>query len=194
MNAGLRLARFGLVAAQAGIVAVSIYQSLITAFGYARRARARARKPEAPPSPVRFGLIVCARNEEHVVDRVVRDLQAQEYPRELFDIIVVAHNCTDDTASVAARAGAFVMTHNTTQPGKARAVEAGITAFGGNEDFLGIFDADAGSNPACSPPSRPTLVRTTACRRRPYRSRTRVAGRRLWLRPQGQEPVLVAAP
>lgn len=145
MKVVLRAARLGLVAAQAGILAISLYQSLITALGYARRKRVAP--PEQPATLPRFGLIVCARNEEHVVDRIVRDLQAQEYPQERFDVVVVAHNCTDDTASVAARAGAFVVIDNNGQPGKARAVEAGIQAFGGGQDLLGIFDADARVEP-----------------------------------------------
>ncbi len=145
MTLVLRVVRLGLLAAQAVIVSISLYQSVVTGLGYALRNR-RPTGP-APPSLPRFGLIVCARDEEQVIERIVTDLHAQEYPRELFDVIVVAHNCSDGTASAAARAGAFVVVHNTELPGKARAVEAGITAFGGNEDFLGVFDADARVEP-----------------------------------------------
>jgi cellulose synthase/poly-beta-1,6-N-acetylglucosamine synthase-like glycosyltransferase len=140
-----RAARWSLLAAQATIVSISLYQSLVTALGYARRGRPH-RTPALASRP-RFGLIVCARNEAHVVERIVRDLYAQEYPRELFDVIVVAHNCSDDTASAAARAGAFVVVHTTSEPGKARAVEAGIRAFGRSQDLVGIFDADARVEP-----------------------------------------------
>lgn len=140
-----RVARLGLLAAQAAIVSISLYQSFVTGLGYARRNR----RPVAPTSASlpRFSLIVCARDEEHVIERIVNDLHAQDYPRERFDVIVVAHNCTDGTASVAARAGAFVVVHNTALPGKARAVEAGIAALGSARDLVGIFDADARVEP-----------------------------------------------
>lgn len=135
----------GLIGAQAAIAAVSLYQSAVTALGYLRSRRARV-GPMPAELPC-FGLIICARDEEPVIERIVRDLQAQDYPRELFDIIVVAHNCSDDTASVAARAGASVVTHRTGSPGKARAVEAGEAAFGGRHDLIGVFDADTRVEP-----------------------------------------------
>lgn len=140
-----RAARWSLAAAQALIVFISLYQSLVTALGYARRNRPR--RATAPAPLPHIGLVVCARNEEAVIERIVRDLNAQEYPRDLFDVIVVAHNCTDGTASAAARAGAFVVAHTTADPGKARAVEAGIGAFDGRPDLIGIFDADARAEP-----------------------------------------------
>lgn len=140
-----RLAQMGLLVAQAAIVSISLYQSVVTALGYTLRNRRPV--PSRPAALPRFGVIVCARNEEQVIERIVTDLYAQEYPRELFDVIVVAHNCTDGTASAAARAGAFVVVHDTAQPGKARAVQAGVRAFGGGQDFVGIFDADARVEP-----------------------------------------------
>lgn len=56
----------------------------------------------------RFAVIVSARNEEGVIGELLESLNRQNYPKELLDLYVVADNCTDDTAGVARRAGAFV--------------------------------------------------------------------------------------
>ncbi|MEO8538515.1 MAG: glycosyltransferase family 2 protein [bacterium] len=135
-----RLMRWTLVAGQLVIVAFSLYQSAITTLGYRKRQQGiPLKRPEQLP---RFGLIVCARNEEDVVARVVADLFSQDYPAELRDVLVVAHNCTDGTASAAARAGAAVL-EVTAKTGKAFAVQAGAELLGRDHDFVGIFDADA---------------------------------------------------
>jgi cellulose synthase/poly-beta-1,6-N-acetylglucosamine synthase-like glycosyltransferase len=77
----------------------------------------------------------------------VSDLLAMDYPAELRDVVVVAHNCTDDTARVAARAGAVVVERLTLGQGKAHAIEAGLAALGSGYDYVGWFDADARITP-----------------------------------------------
>lgn len=56
----------------------------------------------------RFMAIIPAHNEENVVAELVESLKKQDYPRELYDIYVIADNCTDNTAEVARNAGAIV--------------------------------------------------------------------------------------
>lgn len=140
MHRTWRVWKFGIVAAQLIVIAVSLYQTAISTLGYRRRQRGI---PEhLPESLPRFGLLVCARNEEPVIARIVADLLAQDYPAELRDVLVVAHNCTDATASVAARAGAIVLEVNTPHAGKSFAVQAGAERFE-DYDYIGVFDADA---------------------------------------------------
>lgn len=124
---------------QAAWVALSLYQTAITLVGRARQGQPRSR-PVATP---RFFVAICARNEEHVLPRIIGDLQAQTYPSALFDIVVVAHNCSDRTADVARAAGAGVLELETSQSGKAMAVDAALRGAPAGCDFLGIFDADA---------------------------------------------------
>lgn len=64
----------------------------------------------------RFGIIIPARNEEEVIADTVKTLFRQNYPRELFDVFVVAHNCTDHTAQRAREAGATVFELNDDDP------------------------------------------------------------------------------
>ncbi len=58
----------------------------------------------------RFAFLIPAHNEADVIAGTIKDLFAtQNYPRELYDVIVVAHNCTDNTAELAEQAGAKVI-------------------------------------------------------------------------------------
>ena len=57
----------------------------------------------------KFMAVVPAHNEENVIKNLVESLKAQDYPKDLFDIYVIADNCTDNTAQVAKDAGAIVM-------------------------------------------------------------------------------------
>ncbi|MDO4492312.1 MAG: glycosyltransferase family 2 protein [Clostridia bacterium] len=58
----------------------------------------------------RIAALIPARNERNVIGALVASLKAQNYPEELFDIIVIPNNCTDDTAEAASAAGARVLT------------------------------------------------------------------------------------
>ena len=57
----------------------------------------------------KFMAIIPAHNEETVVGNLVESLKAQNYPKDKYDIYVIADNCTDDTAKVAKEAGAIVL-------------------------------------------------------------------------------------
>ncbi|MBO6232874.1 MAG: glycosyltransferase family 2 protein [Clostridia bacterium] len=56
----------------------------------------------------RFMAIIPAHNEEAVIANLVESLKNQNYNKELYDIYVIADNCTDNTAKVAKEAGAIV--------------------------------------------------------------------------------------
>ena len=56
----------------------------------------------------KFGIVIPARNESAVIADTIKCLLASDYPRELFDVFVVADNCTDNTAELARAAGAIV--------------------------------------------------------------------------------------
>lgn len=54
----------------------------------------------------RLVVLVPAHDEELLVGRAVGSLLSQTYPRELFRVVVIADNCSDDTSGVALAAGA----------------------------------------------------------------------------------------
>lgn len=71
---------------------------------------AREVAPPAPEAPRRkFDLIVPAHDEEAGVGATVQSLLALDWPKELFRVLVVADNCSDQTAQAAAEAGAVVI-------------------------------------------------------------------------------------
>lgn len=57
----------------------------------------------------RFAVIIPAHNEELLLLKLLESIDNQNYPKELFRTIVVADNCTDNTADVAKRNGAIVL-------------------------------------------------------------------------------------
>ncbi len=56
----------------------------------------------------KFMAIIPAHNEEVVIRSLINSLKEQDYPKELYDIYVIADNCTDKTASIAKETGAIV--------------------------------------------------------------------------------------
>ena len=65
-------------------------------------------KPYLTNKKHKFMAIIPAHNEEMVVGNLIESLKQQNYPKELYDIYVIADNCTDSTAKVAKEAGAIV--------------------------------------------------------------------------------------
>ena len=56
----------------------------------------------------RFALIVAAHNEEAVIAQIIESLFKLNYPQDLFDVFVIADNCSDNTAAIASNLGANV--------------------------------------------------------------------------------------
>ena len=65
-------------------------------------------KPLVEDKQNRFMAIIPAHNEAAVVANLIESLKNQTYPKELYDIYVIADNCTDNTAEIARNAGAIV--------------------------------------------------------------------------------------
>ncbi len=65
-------------------------------------------KPLKVKKDHRFMAIIPAHNEEAVVKNLIDSLKAQNYNKDLYDIYVIADNCTDNTAQIARDAGAIV--------------------------------------------------------------------------------------
>lgn len=60
-------------------------------------------------TPLRLLVLVPAHNEEDVIDGSLAAINALEYPRDRFQVLVIADNCDDGTADVSRAAGATVM-------------------------------------------------------------------------------------
>lgn len=94
----------------------------------------------------KFAYIICAYNEEVVIGNLVQSIYAQDYPKELMQVFVVADNCTDKTALIARNAGAIVIERfNQIKKGKSYALDDAIKKIlAEHHDFDGylFFDAD----------------------------------------------------
>ena len=115
----------------------------VSVFGWKKRKEEPADK--YPPKK-KFALIVAAHNEEMVISHIVDSLFKQNYPRELYDVFVIADNCSDKTAQIAAMHGAKVYQRfNNEERGKGFALEWMFNQIFNMEekyDVISVFDAD----------------------------------------------------
>lgn len=65
-------------------------------------------KPLIKNKKHKFMMILPAHNESSVIGALIESLQSLDYPKELYDIYVIADNCTDNTAQIAKELGAIV--------------------------------------------------------------------------------------
>lgn len=65
-------------------------------------------KPHRESRNHRFAILISARNEESVIANLLETIRQQDYPAEYITTFVVADNCTDRTAAIAAANGAIV--------------------------------------------------------------------------------------
>ena len=106
------------------------------------------RRKHGPEAAHRYAILIAARNEEAVLPYLLETIRSQDYPADLLTTYVVADNCTDRTAEVAAAGGATVFQRfNKKQVGKGYALNyllEQIETNGGLDryDAFLIFDAD----------------------------------------------------
>lgn len=93
-----------------------------------------------------FAMVVAAHNEQSVIKNMVESILGLNYDRELFDVFVIADNCTDATAEVAKNAGATVLEReNQVLKGKGHAMDWAFNIiFKGEREYdaVCVFDAD----------------------------------------------------
>ena len=100
-----------LIGGALGVLAVGL--SLLTAYLLFLTCAAvivRLSRKEAGfgPGLRRFGVLIPAHDEETLVGRLLASLEQLDYPRENYDVCVVADNCSDRTADLARSTGARV--------------------------------------------------------------------------------------
>ena len=130
----------GLAAAGAALYLVAL------AFASIRRRSVQAAAPQS-----RIAVLVPAHDEAALVSRCVTSLRQQSYPPDLFDIVVIADNCTDDTATRAEAAGATVLVRTAPDArGKGPALRwamDGLLERDPDLDAVAVVDADSVADP-----------------------------------------------
>lgn len=105
------------------------------------------RPPPAATAPRRIAIIIPAHNESLLIADTVGNALAQDYPAGEFAVLVIADNCTDDTAARARQAGARVLERQG-NPGKGQGLHDALAVLM-QEDWAGflIMDADSHLHP-----------------------------------------------
>lgn len=94
----------------------------------------------------RVVVVVPAHNEQELIGRCIASLLDQTYPKNLYRVMVIADNCTDQTESVAVEAGAEVMTRrHLDAQGKGHALRWATDRLlaSGEVDAVIVVDADS---------------------------------------------------
>lgn len=127
------------------VAAFAVFQFVLAVAAVFYRGSEPAAAIAAPRS--RVVVLVPAHDEAALIARCVRSLRTQTYPADLYDVVVIADNCTDDTAAIARSAGAEVLVRN--QPderGKGRALHWAMNqlmARTPGPDAIVVVDADS---------------------------------------------------
>ena len=126
--------------------AACLYYLVLSLLASTRPALAPAATGSEPHA---FAILIPAHDEETTVGRALESIRALDYPRERFQIYVVADNCSDRTAEIARSAGALCLVRaDAERRGKGYAVAFGIEQIARTPpDVLLILDADCELSP-----------------------------------------------
>lgn len=142
--------RAGIGASATAVAVVGLgWGGYLTAVGVAATRSLRRPAPTTPPQPDRhprrMRILVPAHDEEVNLGDTLASLLELDYPSELFEIHVVADNCTDATAAIARSYGVGVHERvDTARPGKGPALTWLLERLpvGDPDDGVVIVDAD----------------------------------------------------
>lgn len=130
-----------LLAAQVVLAMIGAYQLILAFFGYRKPKKVKAHAPQKT-----FAVLVAAHNEEQVVGALIDNLKQLNYPKEMYDVFVIADNCTDNTANIARDMGVYACErHNDKLRGKGYAIEwmlKELWQYPKSYDGVVILDAD----------------------------------------------------
>lgn len=135
----------------ANLLQVVLFLTGVFYFALSLRGFLRNRKPVPDGVMRRFAVLLPAYNEEKVIRFSIESLLRMSYPRDRFDIFVVADHCTDGTVEIARSLGVRVLEHAgpDKKPGKGRALRWACSRVleEGGYDALAYFDADSLAHP-----------------------------------------------
>jgi len=123
------------------VFAITCYYLLLGMVGLFRK---KEKKNYTPKN--KFALLIAAHNEEVVIGSLIESMLKLDYPRDMYDIFVIADNCTDDTAKIGKGYGVNVCERFAKDKrGKGYALEwmfAKLFKMEKKYDAVAIFDAD----------------------------------------------------
>ena len=78
------------------VFAITCYYLILGLFGLFGKNNKKVYEPKN-----KFALLIAAHNEEVVIGSLIESMLQINYPKELYDVFVIADNCTDNTAEIA---------------------------------------------------------------------------------------------
>jgi cellulose synthase/poly-beta-1,6-N-acetylglucosamine synthase-like glycosyltransferase len=123
------------------VFAITCYYLILGVVGLFRKVEKKNYTPKN-----KFALLIAAHNEEVVVGSLIESMLKLDYPKDMYDIFVIADNCTDDTAKISKSYGVNVCERFAKDKrGKGYALEwmfAKLFDMKKQYDAIAIFDAD----------------------------------------------------
>src|SRR5471030_2887513 len=123
------------------VFAITCYYLILGLVGLFRKVEKKHYTPKN-----KFALLIAAHNEEVVVGSLIESMLKLDYPKHMYDIFVIADNCTDDTAKIAQSYGVNVCERFVKDKrGKGYALDwmfAKLFEMKEQYDAVAIFDAD----------------------------------------------------
>jgi cellulose synthase/poly-beta-1,6-N-acetylglucosamine synthase-like glycosyltransferase len=128
------------------VAAFALYQVVLAVAALFYRGRSDPAGASNATAP-RIVVLVPAHDEAALIARCVASLRAQTYAPDRYEVVVIADNCTDDTAAVAAAAGAEVLVRDEPHArGKGQALRWAIERVLARDpapDAIAVVDADS---------------------------------------------------
>jgi cellulose synthase/poly-beta-1,6-N-acetylglucosamine synthase-like glycosyltransferase len=123
------------------VFAITCYYLILGLIGLFRKEEKKNYTPKN-----KLALLIAAHNEEVVIGSLIESMLKLDYPKDMYDIFVIADNCTDDTAKIAKGYGVNVCERFAEdKKGKGYALEwmfAKLFNMDKQYDAVAIFDAD----------------------------------------------------
>ncbi|NFO04413.1 glycosyltransferase [Clostridium botulinum] len=120
---------------------LTLYYMVLGFFGLIRKKEKKNYTPNK-----KFALLIAAHNEEVVIGKLIESMLNLNYPKDKYDVFVIADNCTDNTAKISREYGVNVCERfNKDKRGKGYALEwmfDKLSKMKKQYDAVAIFDAD----------------------------------------------------
>ena len=123
------------------VIILTLYYMVLGFFGLIRKKEKKNYTPNK-----KFALLIAAHNEEVVIGKLIESMLNLNYPKDMYDVFVIADNCTDNTAKISKKYGVNVCERfNKDKRGKGYALEwmfDNLSKMKKQYDAVAIFDAD----------------------------------------------------
>ncbi len=122
------------------VILYGLYYGILAIFPLFKKSKeSKEKKPF-----YKFLVLIAARNEEAVIGELIDSLKKQNYPKEMYKILVVPNNCTDKTKEVCLKKGAEVLEIKEKVKSKGDVLNYVFKKYKNDKSFdaYAIFDAD----------------------------------------------------